>query len=396
MTQEFKLVISTPKNAVNAAKTWEFTHETGNVIDIIAEKKKDTNRIGNLQARIEDPGWKIFSELPDIAYWNVPIKLYFTAPGTFTRVPVLAWQGKLTQLQAGYPSTETITLTAHDKTIDARRKATHKTFKNLKSTQIAKKIADSYGWSFEDASGRVLENVAIDYGPELSEWDHLCRALRADGLYPVFHNDTLSIQHTPTKVYASTFQRGEPPVIKLDVTISHIRGPGQGGDKRGRNAFDPTGSPTQGSTEYSIYSIPGFPNLYEDSVTNPYYIKLQNAEHVTHRRPVRGASTKSTGAHAEDRQGAKWSNKVDTTRRRKDSATLLCVGLPDIELDKVVNINGWGAKTDGTWYIDGISHIVGGAEYPTTTLSLTRTNSKSARKQLKEAFDPEIHAARST
>lgn len=364
MSQGYRLQISSPKTSTGAAKVWEFTPATGNVITIETSLKKDKHRISNLVAKLYDPGWAIFNALPDIAFWDVPVTLYLSQPGNANSVTQLVFEGKATELSAGYPGPDTMTIVAHDRSIDMRRRKLYRTFRNLTSVQIAKKIATTYGFDVEVDLGSVqLRPVVSDIGAELTDWDHMARALAADGL-ELYHKgrSKIAIRQAASLAYPITFQKLGPLNIKLEPKINHV-GTGAGGDKRGPVALATAGT-------FKAITDPSLTQAATD----------EKADKRSHRTPAVGAATETGGAHSEDVATRAWTNQVTQLKRRKDTATLTCDALPDIGLHHTANLAGWGGKVDGTWFLEEIKHTITGTEYPMSTLEMKRGPSSAAIK----------------
>ena len=364
----FRLQVSSPTTATNAAKVWEFTSDTGNVKSIDVQLKKDGKRVSVLTAALHDPGWELFSAFPDPAYNNIPVKLYLSRPGAASDVTYLAFDGKVTEFAAGFPGPTRLQIVAHDKSIDARKVARARTFKGMTSVQVAQQIAKVYGWSVDTSLGSVaIVQTAIDHRPNSTDWDHAFAALQADGLECFFSSalNRLVIRQKASLAYSMVIRRGDPIVKTLEVRISHIRGPGQGGDIKGRADVETLQNQTRASSGV---------------VTTAQ--AQENAGQTTHRRPVRGQALSVDGSHAEDARGSPWSNQVDMRRRRKDSATLVTTVLPDLGLHHTLTLAGWGAKVDGAWNITGISHrLVSDSAASETSTTLERSSSKGGRTQ---------------
>ena len=368
-----RLQVSSPTTATNAAKVWEFTSDTGNVKSIDVQLKKDGKRVSVLTAALHDPGMVLFNEFPDATYNNIPVKLYLSRPGAASDVTYLAFDGKVTEFAAGFPGPTRLQIVAHDKSIDARKVARARTFKGMTSVQIAKEIAKVYGWDVDTALGEItVAQTAIDHRPDSTDWRHMVDALSADGLECFFHGpqNKLVIRHKASLAFSTVIRRGDPIVKTLEVRISHIRGPGQGGDIKGRADVETLQNQTRASSGV---------------VTTAQ--AQENAGQTTHRRPVRGQALSVDGSHAEDARGSPWSNQVDMRRRRKDSATLVTTVLPDLGLHHTLTLAGWGAKVDGAWNIEAIGHrLVSDSAASETSVSLVRkAKSKSAGLDIESA-----------
>ncbi|HJU22845.1 MAG TPA: hypothetical protein VJ891_10080, partial [Casimicrobiaceae bacterium] len=184
MALAYRLEVAAPSTAATAPKTWSFTPDTGNVASIEAELKKEKQRISVLTAVLNDPKRKIFGALPDPAFANVPVNLFLSKLGNAQSVSSLAFAGKMSSLQWGYPGYDKLTIVAHDSSVTMRMAKKYRLFKNKTSLQVAQAIALEYGFTV-DASPLgtvVLQAKATHFGPELSDWNFISRSLAADGL----------------------------------------------------------------------------------------------------------------------------------------------------------------------------------------------------------------------
>lgn len=373
MAVSFRIEISAPRTAGSAAKTWTFSPDSGNVQGIAVELKRDKQRLSTATVRIHDPAWprqpreSIFNQLPDPAFFDVPIKIYLAPPGNL-RVPTTpVFDGKLMSLQPSFPGPSSLTIVGNDKSIDARKKSTYKTYRNLTSVQLAQKIADSYGYTIEQSLGSITPKVrAVDIGMApsisgagLSDWDHLTRALDADGLELVVHGSTLKIRQHATSTYRTTIRPGMATILSVRPQITHV---GTGGG----NVSKPVTLQTAGTSTALTGVEAGEASLYQSTQR-------------THREPLQCSADESVTS-AEGRDGSAWSNRANLTRKRKDTCALQMTSTPDITLDHVLVFDGWGGKVDGEWSIESISHAVIG-EAGTSTFSLIRGASTGGLKQ---------------
>lgn len=363
----YRLEISSPVTATNAAKTWTFTPSTNNTISLEIELKKDSQRLSVCTARIYDPQMEIFSALPDCAYNNVPIRVYLSKPANHQDVSHLVFEGKVTAMTSGFPEPTTLQVVGHDKSIDLRRRKRVRLFKGQSSVQIAQTIAAEYGFSVEVAVGTVtLGQTAIDWRPEVSDWDGIATALAADGLELFYdaRRNKMVIRQSATATYPITLKRGGPEIVRIECTISHIRGPGQGGDKKMTLDVEATGE-VRATTKLAVIESQA----------------VEGASERTHRRPVKGPSTATAGAHSEDGGGSPWTNRITMDRKRKDSLTLTTIPLPDMGLHHLLNVSGFGAKIDGTWNIESIRYPVARDGMRTQVISCVRSSSAGGKKQ---------------
>lgn len=354
----------------------EYTNDSGVVARIESEERREHHAITTLTAELIDPKWDIFSKVKDPAFDNIVVKLYLAKAGDARSQQVLVFDGKLTTMAVGYPERRTLWLTAHDNSIDARRQKSFKTFKGKNSVQVAKSIASLYSFAFDTSqvtdslANLILREVDMGLNPNLSDWDHLQRALAADGMVAHVKGTKLYVTQAPSVVYATTFSRDRFPVISLNVTVQHVRGPGAQGDVKGSTvAFDGKGTQR---------AIKGADAKAADK---------EKASSRTGRRPIGGAATTSNNAtHIEDLDGNKPEKVVDFLRKRKDSAQLVLLPTPDLSVLNNVRLSDWGGKVDGTWFVEGVkSTIVGGDGSATTTVSLMRGASPGAKKGAKLA-----------
>jgi len=278
-------------------------------------------------------------------------------PGNANDVSFKVFEGKLTEMGNAYPS-NILAFTAHDKSIDLRRRKQARTFANKDSVAIARFICNEYGYAVDvDLGAIVPQTRPIDHGGDLTDWEHIARSLGADGLeFFMDPKDStkLVIRQKATRDYATTFQRGSPPIISFSCRIQHIHGPSNP-DKQSVLDAEQTG------TTRAVTAGGGVREAARAKATER-----------SHRVPV-------------GRQGAAapWSNQVDLRRRRKDSATLTCTALPDLTLRNTVSLGGFGGKADGRWYIDTIKHDIAKGDGPVqTTLSLHREPSAAAAKSI--------------
>lgn len=371
MQTNFRLVIAAPATNTANAFTKTYTQEDQAVQSIEVELKKEKGRSSYLTANIRDPGLKTFGSLPDIAFFDVPVTLYMVEPGK-SSTPTLVFDGKMTKLGATWPTPD-IEIVAHDKSIDMRRRAKARTFKNMTSVQIVQKIAAEYGLTV-DASAlgdAKLESRRISHGlaPSgivyLSDWEHCLRELESDGLRMHTKGSKIYVEQLPTSVYATTFRPGDGRVVSLNVSINHVRGPGDMGNTKGNVALDHSG------TEQAVSGAAA-------AEAN----KAKDGDGKTHSHPVGGPSTKTRGAHTEDTTGARWTNQVTPKRGRKDEATMVLNPTPSLYLTNLVPLAGWGAKIDSNWEVLSIKHVlVPGSGGSNTTATLERGTSKGGAKQ---------------
>lgn len=368
---KFKVEIPAPATATSSAKSFVWTADSETVQSIELDLRKESKKISTLNVRLWDPRdglrmWPIYNALPDPSFSNVPCKLSLADPVTdkFTTV----FDGKVSSLQAGYPGPSHTSVVAHDKSLDARLQARYKTYKNKTSVQIAKQIAQDYGLDVDVSAltGLILTQRAIDVGMStmglgaFRDWDHLTRALAVDGLELYIKGSKIYVQQSASTVYPTTYSPDDGNVISLEVTTNHVSGPGSGGQNK---------TPIPGGNKGSQNSATG--SVAQEAIR-------QGSVAVTHRKPPQGASKDASGAHTES-VGTLTENAAQR-RKRKDRATLILRLTPDIGMQHLIKLSGWGLKIDGNWYLESVQHsIAGGAG--TTTLHLTTTPSSGALSQ---------------
>lgn len=384
MATAFKLEIASPGTKTTSAKSWVFTGDSAQpeaVSQISTEIRKDHRRISTLTALITDPKWltkpldSLFTALPDPAFNDIPCRLWLAPPGSPREPTTLVFDGKLTSLQPSFPAPTLLTVVATDRSIDARKNAQLRTFKNKTSVQIAAEIAKDYSYTLDLDTGDVVPKArAIDLGyggsvggGKLSDWDHLCRALNADGFEVHMEGTKLVVKRTQSTQYPTTFRHGAPGVLSFVPIIEHVRGPGASGDNKTPVALEDKGTKAAATA-----------TAQEQAALK--------ASARTHRNPIEGQASTQDGAHAERPPEVGWTNLATRLNRRKDTATLSLLPTPDLQLQHVVIIQGWGGKCDGPWYADSIRHQIVGSTYAATTVSLHRAASAAAAKSAGVAF----------
>lgn len=330
------------------------TPENSQISNLELSLKRDGKRISTLQAKLFDPGWDAYSNIRDPGYRKVLAALTL-APDGSNSTGTEVFQGWIGSTTATYPPPESTSIVAYDKTLEARRNARYKTFSKKTSTQLVQDLAKTYGLDLDiDTADIVPKLRTIDIGAEISDWDQVVRALRADGLYIYERLGKLYVRRNPSKVYPTTFKRGDP-IISLEVTIH-----------RAESAQTITQQPLEHQS--SFRAATGSENAEAAK---------QESSRTTHSSPA-VAGTNSAQAHAEQIPQDSAS-MVTQERRRKDEAVLVIPLTPDINLDHKIRLSGWGGKADGDWYIEEIQHLLLG-DYAHTKLSLTHSISQEAVK----------------
>lgn len=370
----FRLDIAFPATNKTTASSKSFTAGDQVVQKIDVVLKKDKGRISTLTADLFDFNgsavWDLFNDIPDIAFFDIPVKFYMGTPDQPSSLKALVFDGIATAYDANTPGPSTLQIVAHDYSHKARVKALSRSFKNKDSVGLAKAIAQAYGWTVDSSVGDVsliqrTISIGIPGGGEthFTDWDHLVRELESDGLHCFMRGKTLYIRQMPTSQYSHTFRPGDGLLKHLNVRIQHVRGPGGLGNTSTPVAFDHSG--TDRAARGNAATEAG---------------KIQGGDGRTHRHPVGGPKSNSD-AHSQD-TSVTWQNGVTKFRGRKDEATMTCNPVPDLYLTHLVNLDGVGSKADGLWETVEIRHaIVPGDAGSGTDVSLARGTNKQAAGQ---------------
>lgn len=371
MAQPFRLVINAPTTGRAASREWSWSADDHRILSVECELKKEKQRISFLTARISDPDRKIFNELPDPAYADVPVSFYMGKPGNPDAPATLVFAGKLTRMDTGWPDNKSLTVAAHDYSIEMRRKKRIKRFTNLTSAEFAKKVADEYGLELvQDTNilGSLVRRMSVvALPPSASDWDTMTAALAADGI-EVYADKKKRIQiRKAASVQYGTTITPDVPLFRLEGSIEHIKGPGKGGDvQTSQVAFENDGTVKAASGAQS----------------------KGNASKREGRNPTMSVGS-SNGAHSEDGQGVKWSPQVDLLKKRKDSLTIVSPPLHDISLRNLVKLSGWGPKLDGLWEPETIHHVLVPADgFSSTTIKAQRSTGEQAASEANTTFVP--------
>lgn len=372
MALAFRLEVPAAATSTAAAKSFVYTADSEVVQSIDVELHREHKHISMLKVQLWDPKqgalqWPIYNALPDPAFADVPCKLAIAQPGGGPTTLTTVFDGKLTSLQAGYPGPSHTTLVAHDKSISARLQARYKAYHGKTSVQIAQQIAKDYGYDVDVSAlaGLTLTQRAIDLGAStlglgaFSDWNHLVRALAVDGLELYFKGSKMYVRQSATVVYPTTFTPDDGNIISIDVTTNHVSSPGAGGQSK-----TPTPGGNKGSTLAAIGAVA------QEAVK-------EGSTATTHRTPPQGAKKGHSGAHTESSRSL--TAYAGQRRKRKDEVNLTLRLTPDIGMQHLIQLKGWGQKIDGGWYIETIAHsLAGGAG--TTTLHLTNKPSDATQK----------------
>lgn len=373
MALAFRIEAPAPATATTVAKSFVWTGDSETVQAIDVELHREHKHVSCVTVKLWDPRqatqmWPIYNALPDPAFTNVPFKVALASNDGGPSSLRTVFDGQLTSLQAGYPGPSHTTLVAHDKSIAARRQARYKAYHGKTSVQIAQQIASDYGLTLDSSAltGLILKQRAIDLGAStvglghFSDWQHLVRALAVDGLELYVKGSKIFVRQVATTVYPTTFSPDDGNVIALDVMTNHVCGPGAGGQAK---------SPMPGASKGTTLAATG--SVAQEAIK-------EGSVSVTHRTPPQGAQQGHTGAHTESSRSL--TAFAGQRRRRKDIVNLTLRLTPDIGMQHVIALKGWGLKIDGNWFIETIHHSLVG-QAGSTTLHLTNKPSDGSEKQ---------------
>lgn len=368
MAQGFRIVIEAPRTQVAAARTIEWTEDSGVVQQVLNELKADDKTISYLTVRIADPGWSWFNALPDPAFADIPFKFYLSPAGNPNGVGVSVFEGKVTSLSAGFPGPEQLTIIGQDRSFDMRIRRRQQVFRAKSSTQIAEALATQYGLSVDIDQGDVqLVTRSSSFAPMATDWEHLRCALAADGLRCWVEGRELRIRQNASRDFGGQpFRRGKPPVVRLEVRVNHV-GMGGDGNTKVRQPFE-----DKTTTQAALAS----------KTTQQKEAQKAGTENITHRAPLSAPASSARGSHAENVDGAKIENQATGKRRRKDAASLTLQATPELRPEHRIELSGWGERADGVWYVEAVRHVIlddGAAS--STTAALTRGPSKKAARE---------------
>lgn len=376
----FRLEIAAPATNTSNAFTKILTNEDKQVRQITVELKKEKGRISYLTAEIFDPRWTLFNALPDIAFYNVPVRLYVPPLNAPQSPPTLVFDGLATTYDAGYGPDWRFVLVAHDKSFPARLNATQRMIKGKTSVEAARDLSKRYGLTAEvtadstDLAGVVARAADLSIPAiattAMTDWQQVTRMLESDGLRGYVKGSKYIVEKLPKKTYKTTI-RPDSGTTSFNARIQHVRGAGEGGDKI-TPAFE-----NQGSSKV-VRSTSGTAQTLADDMTA--------GQARTQRQPVGGRPADHNGSHAE-KSAAKWSNQVTRLRHRKDEATWVGDLIADVFPDYFATLDGWGPKVDGAWDIEEVGHVLvpgdGGSQ---TTIKLSRGLSKQGAASTGIAF----------
>lgn len=373
MALAFRIEVPAPATSSTAAKSFVWTGDSEVVQTINLELHREHKHISCLTVQLWDPRtgmqmWPLYNALPDPAFADVPCKVSLAQPDGGPSTLTTVFEGKVTSLQAGYPGPSHTTIVAHDKSISARLQARYKTYKAKTSVQIAQQIAKDYGYDVDVTAlvGLTLTQRAIDLGAStmglgaFSDWNHLVRALAVDGLELYVKNKTLHIRQSASTLYPTVFTPDDGRGIQMDVQTNHVSGPGAGGQ---------TKSPMPGGNKGTTLASTG---------STAQEAAKEGSVATTHRTPPQGAKQGHTGAHTESSRSL--TAYAGQRRKRKDVVALTLGLTPDIGMQHLIQLKGWGLKIDGIWFIETITHSLAGGS-GSTQLHLTNKPSTGAQTQ---------------
>ncbi len=375
MSQYYRITVQQPATHTKAAKNWVWTPESDIVMSADVSLTKEHKKISTLTLQLWDERsnqqlWPIANSLPDPAFANVPLQLYLSKPSEGQSASKLVFDGKITQLSCGWPGPSHTTIVAHDKSIDMRRAAAYRTIKNKTSVQLATAISKEYGLETDTSElvGVTLTTRLIDMGlgsvglGSFSDWHHITRALAVDGLEMYVVGNKLKIRKLAQIRYPHTFRPEDDLVIEFQPQINHVSGPGAGGQSK---------VPIPGGSKGTNLAVTGTKKIETDA---------EGADATTHRTIPQSQSSSGAAVHTEGLGDNK--SPADQKRKRKDEATLVVWALPDIGLQHLISISGWGGKFDGDWHIKALKHSIAGRTPATSSLTLTREPSSASQKQI--------------
>jgi len=371
----FHLVIAAPATNVANNFTVSLTAADQAVQSIMVARKKEKGRSSYMTVDLADTHWSLFTKLPDVAFFDVPVQLYCAPQDEPDKQPTLVFDGYCTAYDAKFP-TQHMTVTAHDKGFKARTNAVQRALKNKTPLQAVQAIAADYGYTVDADVGdafliaRVSEIGIPPTGINgMSDWRQIVRICASVGLTVHMQGSKMVVRQTSKTTYGRTFKPDDGFVRELDVRINHI-GSGLGNNSL-RPAFD------NNDTDKAVA---------KSAATQAEAAKIKGGSAQVGRSPVGGRAA-GKGTHGEDKQGARWSNLVTGKRHRKDEMTVITSVIPDLFPDHLVPFSGFGPKVDGNWEVDELEHqIVPGDGGSQTTTKYVRPTSSQAANQAGVAF----------
>lgn len=374
MSQYYRIEVDQPKTSTRAAQTWKFTPDGERVLRADVNLRRDGKRISFATVELRDPRtdgqiWPLANALPDPAFLDVPMRVFLSKPGEAQAASRLIFDGKATSYQPGWPGPATLTIVGHDRSIDMRAQARYRTLKNKTSVQLAQAIASEYGYTVDvsQLGSIVLTQRLIDMGISgvgrgmFSDWNHIIRALAVDGLELYVKGKVIAVRKLAQQTYPQTFRPDDGTVISFRPTINHVSSPGAGGQIKG---------PQPGGNKGTALSTTGARKSETDA---------EKADAATHRKTPQGPAANTQGSHTESTGDN--SGKAFQHRKRKDEAELVLWALPDLGLQHVINMGGWGKKFDGAWHIVDMTFPIAGSGPTQQQLRLSREPQGGALSQ---------------
>lgn len=378
MSQYYRVEIDQPATNSRTPKTWTFTPSGERVIGIDVNLRREGKHISFVTAQLRDPReggqlWPLANALPDPAFQDVPMRIYLSRPDDSAVSAKLIFDGKVTSLQPGWPAPAILKVVAHDRSIEMRLQAKYRTLKNKTGVQLAQSIAAEYGFSVDvsQLGSIVLTQRLIDMGfggvgrGTFSDWNHIVRALAVDGLELYVKGKVIAIRKLAQLIYPTTFKPDDGTTISFQPTINHVHGPGAGGQIKG---------PQPGGNKGTALSTTGTRKAETDA---------EKADATSHRKVPQGPASTNKGAHTES-TGTN-DGPAFQSRKRKDEADLTIWARPDLGLQHMVQVSGYGKKFDGTWHIVDIGFPIAGTGPTQQHLRLSREPQGGALAQAKVA-----------
>lgn len=377
MSQYYRFEISAPATKSKPAKQIVWTSQDEIVQSAEIDLRRGDKNISTVTIVVWDRKtssqvWPIANSIPDPAFASIGLKCYLSKNGETGGAAgsKLVFDGVIASLQPSYPGPSNLSVVAHDHSLALRAQAKYRTFKNKTSVQLAQAIATDYGLDVDTSelvaiaqSQRLIDmGLGAIGGGALSDWNHVVRSLAVDGLELYMVGKKVKIRKKAQATYPHTFKPDDGLVISYHPQINHVGGPGSGGQVKGAQP---------GGNKGTVQAASGTDKTETDAASN---------DATTHRIPTQGPASTATGPHTES--VGNLSAKVEHRRKRKDEAALVTRALPDVGLQHILSLSGWGGKFDGNWHVLGVKHWITGSSAATSTISLTRELSDSSKKQI--------------
>lgn len=374
MSQYYRFEISSPATRNKAAKSIVWTSADQIVQQAEIDVHRGDKNISTVTVIVWDQEknrqkWPIANDIPDPAFASILFKVFLSKNGEGAAAAKLVFDGVIGSLQLSYPAVSNLTVVAHDRSLLMRAQARYRTFKNKTSVQLAKALSQDYGLEVDTSelvaiaqTQRVIDaGLGAIGGGALSDWNHLVRALSVDGLELYMSGKKVKIRKKAQAVYPHTFKPDDGLVLTFRPQINHVGSPGAGGQMK-------VAQP--GGNKGTVAAATG---------TNATETNAAGNDATTDRTPPQGPTddgkphTESTGSYKE---------QLDHRFKRKDEAELVTRSLPDLGLQHLVSVSGWGGKFDGNWHVQSVKHVITGSSPATSSISLTRELSDASSKQI--------------